>query len=152
MPDIHEVYGFCIGGVAAFDLEKGVVSPGGVGFDINCGVRVLLTNIKEKNFLLKKQEILNQIYNKIPSGFRSRTRLKLNEEELDNYLIYGSEYAIKKGFGIAQELEYCEENGKIKNADPSKVSLRAKKRGKPQLGTLGSGNHFIEIQKNLRNI
>jgi len=147
MPDIHEGYGFCIGGVAAFDLEKGIVSPGGVGFDINCGVRVLLTNIKEKEFLLKKQEILNQIYNKIPSGLGQEHNLKLDEKELDNYLVYGAEYAIKKGFGIAQDLEYCEENGKIKNADPSKVSLRAKKRGKPQLGTLGSGNHFIEIQK-----
>lgn len=147
MPDIHEGYGFCIGGVAAFDSKEGVVSPGGVGFDINCGVRVLLTNIKEKDFALRKQKILDEIYRKIPTGLGQEQKLKLSEEELNNYLIYGAEYAIRRGFGEIEDLEYCEENGKIENANPSKVSLRAKKRGKPQLGTLGSGNHFIEIQK-----
>lgn len=147
MPDIHEGYGFCIGGVAAFDLEKGVVSPGGVGFDINCGVRVLLTNINEKDFLSKKQKVLDLIYEKIPSGLGKEHKLKLDEKELDNYLIHGAEYAIKQGYGIKKDLDFYEENGKIENADPSKVSLKAKKRGKPQLGTLGSGNHFIEIQK-----
>ncbi|MFA5485324.1 MAG: RtcB family protein [Candidatus Pacearchaeota archaeon] len=147
MPDIHEGYGFCIGGVAAFDSKEGVVSPGGVGFDINCGVRVLLTNIKEKDFALRKQKILDEIYRRIPTGLGQEQKLKLSEEELNNYLIYGAEHAIRRGFGEIEDLEYCEENGKIENANPSKVSLRAKKRGKPQLGTLGSGNHFIEIQK-----
>jgi tRNA-splicing ligase RtcB len=147
MSDIHSGYGFPIGGVAAFDMKKGIVSPGGVGYDINCGVRILTTNIPSEAFEKKKKKILKQIKNAIPSGLGKGNENKISEEELNRVLIEGARWAIEKGFGVKEDLENCEENGEMKPANPKDVSQRAKARGKPQLGTLGSGNHFLEILK-----
>ena len=147
MPDAHEGYGFPIGGVAAFDLKKGIVSPGGVGYDINCGVRILTTNIPSEAFEKRKKDILKQIKSAIPSGLGKGNENKISEEELNKVLIKGARWAVEKGFGINEDLENCEENGEMKPANPKDVSQRAKARGKPQLGTLGSGNHFLEILK-----
>lgn len=146
MPDIHWGYGFPIGGVAAFDIEKGVISPGGVGYDINCGVRLLRTNFKKEEIENKVDEILNKLFSNIPSGVGSSGKLKLRFDDLDNVLVKGVRWAIEKGFGRAEDLETIEENGSMKGADPHAVSNRAKERGAPQLGTLGAGNHFLEIQ------
>lgn len=147
MPDAHEGYGFPIGGVAAFDLKKGIISPGGVGYDINCGVRILSTDISSEIFEKKKKEILEEIKNTIPSGLGKGNENKISDEELNQVLIKGARWAVEKGFGEKEDLENCEENGEIKNANPEEISQRAKARGKPQLGTLGSGNHFLEILK-----
>jgi len=160
MPDVHQGYGFPIGGVAAFDLGSGVISPGGVGFDINCGVRVLSTNIDEKDFMTKRKEILHSIFRAVPSGVGRGRRFdiwsnrrsqvagrKSQREELDEVLKNGAEWAVKKGFGVAEDLEKCEEGGKMVGAEPKFVSERAKSRGLGQLGTLGAGNHFLEIQR-----
>lgn len=146
MPDIHWGYGFPIGGVAAFDIEKGVISPGGVGYDINCGVRLLRTNFKKEEIENRVDEILNKLFSNIPSGVGSSGKLKLRFDDLDNVLVKGVRWAIEKGFGRAEDLETIEENGSMKGADPHAVSNRAKERGAPQLGTLGAGNHFLEIQ------
>ncbi len=158
MPDMHQGYGFSIGGVAAFDLENGVISPGGVGFDINCGVRVLATDIHKDDFMKVRKDILHEITRVIPTGVGFGHKERLSDEELDNYLIGGAEFAVDSGFGVMEDLENCEESGKMGNANPSVLSQRAKARGKPQLGTLGAGNHFIEMQvvdeifdKNLAN-
>ncbi len=147
MPDAHQGYGFPIGGVAAFDLEDGIISPGGVGYDINCGVRVLATDISVKNFEKKLKIILHDFFMTIPSGVGRGHKEKISEEVLNEILVKGAEWAIENNHGIKEDLERCEENGRIKNANPENVSQRAKARGKPQLGTLGAGNHFIEIQK-----
>ncbi|MFH0712011.1 MAG: RtcB family protein, partial [archaeon] len=160
MPDVHQGYGFPIGGVAAFDLEKGVICPGGVGFDINCGVRVLSTNIDEKDFIAKRKEILHSIFRAVPSGVgrgrqndvlsrrqASGVRRQDKYSELDEVLKNGAEWAVEKGFGVAEDLGRCEESGKMVGANPKFVSDRAKSRGLGQLGTLGAGNHFLEIQK-----
>ena len=147
MPDAHQGYGFPIGGVAAFDLKKGVISPGGVGYDINCGIRVLATDISVKDFLKKRKEFLKEISKNIPSGVGRENKEKITDKELDQILIYGAEFAIKNKFGKKEDLDRCEENGKMPNANPKDVSIRAKARGKPQAGTLGSGNHFLEVQK-----
>jgi len=160
MPDVHQGYGFPIGGVAAFDLESGVISPGGVGFDINCGVRVLSTNIDEKDFMAKRKEVLHSIFRAVPSGVgRGRKddilssrksevgNRKYRFGELDDVLRNGAEWAVKKGFGVVEDLEKCEENGKMFDANSKYVSERAKSRGLRQLGTLGAGNHFLEFQK-----
>ena len=146
MPDMHQGYGFPIGGVAAFDLEDGVISPGGVGFDINCGVRVLATNILKKDFMAKRKEILHEINETIPTGVGFGHKERLSDEELNKYLVGGAEYAVKAGNGVKEDLLHCEEGGKMDSANPDLLSQRAKARGKPQLGTLGAGNHFIEIQ------
>ncbi len=146
MPDMHQGYGFCIGGVAAFDAQDGIVCPGGVGFDINCGVRVMVTNIKEKDFLKHRKKILSEIDKEIPTGLGFGLEDKIDLKQLDKYLIDGAEEAIKNGFGYKEDLDNCEEKGKIENTDIKTVSQRAKSRGLNQLGTLGSGNHFIEIQ------
>ncbi|MGQ9845196.1 MAG: RtcB family protein [Caldisericia bacterium] len=146
MPDIHWGYGFPIGGVAAFDIEKGVISPGGVGYDINCGVRLLRTNFKKEEIENRVDEILNKLFSNIPSGVGSSGKLKLRFDDLDNVLVKGVRWAIEKGFGRTEDLETIEENGSMKGADPHAVSNRAKERGAPQLGTLGAGNHFLEIQ------
>jgi len=147
MPDIHEGYGFPIGGVLAVDKDRGVISPGGVGYDINCGVRLLKTGLAEKEIIPKKRELLNEIFKTVPAGMGGRGPLSLSFEELDKYLENGAEYAVKKGFGEVKDLDNIEENGRFKIANPKKVSEKAKKRGQNQLGTLGSGNHFLEIQK-----
>jgi tRNA-splicing ligase RtcB (3'-phosphate/5'-hydroxy nucleic acid ligase) len=147
MPDAHQGYGFSIGGVAGFDIKNGIISPGGVGFDINCGVRLIKTNLTEKDIINKKQKILNKIFDEIPIGLGNAGKLKFNNEELTQYLKYGAKEAVKQGYGWENDLENIEENGQMQEADPQKISKKAYKRGKPQLGSLGAGNHFIEIQK-----
>ena len=146
MPDIHWGYGFPIGGVAAFDVDKGVISPGGVGYDINCGVRLLRTNFKKEEIQNKVEELLNKLFSNIPSGVGSSGKLRLTFNDLDNVMIKGVKWAVENGYGRPEDIETIEENGCMKGADPHAVSSRAKERGVPQLGTLGAGNHFLEIQ------
>ncbi len=146
MPDAHQGYGFPIGGVAAFPVDKGIVSPGGVGFDINCGVRLLATNIKVSDFMKKRRQVLHDFKRTIPSGVGRGRKEKLSFEELNQVLEKGVEWAVENRFGKKEDLERCEENGKMKG-NPADVSDRAKQRGLSQLGTLGAGNHFLEIQK-----
>ena len=146
MPDIHWGYGFPIGGVAATRVQDGVVSPGGVGFDINCGVRLLRTNLTRKEVKPKIEQLIAELFDNIPSGLGSTGKIRVTEKELDEVLIKGSRWAVAKGYGEAQDIVVTEEAGCIKGANPAKVSGKAKKRGIPQLGTLGSGNHFLEVQ------
>ncbi|HPB33938.1 MAG TPA: RtcB family protein [Caldisericia bacterium] len=146
MPDIHWGYGFPIGGVAAFDVDKGVISPGGVGYDINCGVRLLRTNFKKEEIQNKVEELLNKLFSNIPSGVGSSGKLRLTFNDLDNVMIKGVKWAVENGYGRPEDIETIEENGSMKGADTHAVSGRAKERGVPQLGTLGAGNHFLEIQ------
>ncbi|MCX8095184.1 MAG: RtcB family protein [Caldisericia bacterium] len=146
MPDIHWGYGFPIGGVAGFDVEKGVISPGGVGYDINCGVRLLRTNFKKEEIQGKLEELLNKLFVNIPSGVGSSGKLRLGPRDLDDVMLKGVKWAIEKGYGRPEDLETIEEHGSMQGADPGAVSSRAKERGGPQLGTLGAGNHFLEIQ------
>ena len=146
MPDIHWGYGFAIGGVAAFDMEKGIISPGGVGYDINCGVRVLRTNLKEEDIKGKVQDLGWALFREIPCGVGSEGRIRVSDSEWGEVLTKGTQWAVKKGYGISEDIEHTEERGAMPGADPDKVSLKAKERGRRQLGTLGSGNHFLEIQ------
>lgn len=146
MPDIHWGYGFAIGGVAATRVKDGVVSPGGVGFDINCGVRLLRTNLTEEEVRPKIERLITELFNNIPSGLGSSGRIRVNKQELDRVLTRGSLWAVEKGYGEAEDITFTEESGCMKGADPDKVSNKAKERGIPQLGTLGSGNHFLEVQ------
>ncbi len=145
MPDIHWGYGFPIGGVAGTRVKDGVVSPGGVGFDINCGVRLLRTNLTEEEVRPKIEQVVAELYTNIPSGLGSMGKLRVNEKELDEVLVKGSRWAVEKGYGEAGDIVVTEDSGCIKGANPDKVSGKAKKRGVPQLGTLGSGNHFLEV-------
>ena len=145
MPDIHWGYGFAIGGVAATDIRDGVVSPGGVGFDINCGVRILRTNLTAKEIQPKIKQLVDGLYQGIPSGVGSKGMIKLSERDLQNIMLNGSRWAIDKGFGEDRDVSVTEEAGCIKGANPDKVSAKARERGMPQLGTLGSGNHFLEV-------
>ena len=147
LPDGHEGYGFPIGGVAASDADNGVVSPGGVGYDINCGVRLIRTNLTVDDVQPHLKELLKTIYRMVPSGVGSQAIIKLSMSELDQVLTEGVKWAISKGYGWEQDREMCEEQGVMRGADPSAVSQVAKNRGAPQLGSLGSGNHFLEIQK-----
>lgn len=149
MPDIHWGYGFPIGGVAAFDIDQGgVISPGGVGYDINCGVRLIRTNLFEKDIRPYLRDIVTQLYNAIPSGVGSSGAIpKLSHDEEIKLLTLGARWAIKKGYGSEADLENIEDNGVMEGADPSLLSETAIKRGLPQVGTLGSGNHFLEIDK-----
>lgn len=147
LPDGHEGYGFPIGGVAATDYEKGVVSPGGVGYDINCGVRLLQTNLTEKEIRPILPTLLDTLFKYIPSGLGSRGQIKVSHVELEKVLSDGVEWAIDRGYGWSEDATKCEEEGCMESADPSKVSQTAKSRGTPQLGSLGSGNHFLEIEK-----
>jgi tRNA-splicing ligase RtcB len=146
MPDIHWGYGFPIGGVAATRVNDGVISPGGVGYDINCGVRLLRTNLTENEVKLKINELVNALFHDIPSGLGSEGKIRVGEKEIDEVLTEGAHWAVKRGFGLPEDLEATEETGRMKGAVPDKVSARAKKRGAPQSGTLGSGNHFLEVQ------
>ncbi len=145
MPDIHWGYGFAIGGVAGTRVQDGVVSPGGVGFDINCGVRLLRTNLTAQEVKPKIEQLVAELYNSIPSGVGSSGKLRVSEKELKEVVVKGSRWAVEKGFGDAEDITVTEESGCIKGANPDKVSDRAKTRGIPQLGTLGSGNHFLEV-------
>lgn len=147
MPDAHQGYGFPIGGVAAFDVDEGIISPGGVGYDINCGVRLLRTDLDEKTFFEKREEIVDELFKKIPTGVGKKSELRFTQETFKEILEKGAEWAVKHGHGTEDDLVKTEEKGCMKGADASKVSDRAIKRGMPQLGTLGSGNHFLEIQK-----
>ena len=147
LPDGHEGYGFPVGGVAAMDAEEGMISPGGVGYDINCGVRLLRSNLTEDQVRAKLKELVTDLFNSIPSGVGSKGSVKLSHSELDEVLTRGVNWAIENGYGSSHDAEVCEENGQIDNADPNKVSDKARKRGLPQLGSLGSGNHFLEVQK-----
>ncbi|MEM0023128.1 MAG: RtcB family protein [Thermofilaceae archaeon] len=146
LPDGHQGYGFPIGGVAAFDYNEGVLSPGGVGYDINCGVRILRTNLRYEDLKDKLRELSDLLFRYIPSGLGSRGRVSLSKVELDRVLADGVLWAVGKGYGWSEDPEYIEERGAMEGADPSKVSDVAKERGREQLGTLGSGNHFLEIQ------
>ena len=147
LPDGHEGYGFPVGGVAAMDAEEGMISPGGVGYDINCGVRLLRTNLSENDVRPKLKELVVDLFNSIPSGVGSKGAIKLNHSQLDEVLVKGVKWAVDNGYGNSNDADVCEENGQMANADPHKVSDKARKRGAPQLGSLGSGNHFLEIQK-----
>jgi len=146
MPDIHWGYGFPIGGVAATRVSDGVVSPGGVGFDINCGVRLLRTSLSGEEVKPKIEQLVKELFNNIPSGLGSEGKMRVGEKDLDRILVQGSKWAVEHGLGTDNDIDVTEESGCIKGADPSKVSHKAKKRGIPQLGTLGSGNHFLEVE------
>lgn len=147
MPDIHWGYGFPIGGVAATSVGDGVVSPGGVGFDINCGVRLLRTNLTAVEVRPRIERLVSELYLNVPSGLGSSGKLRVSQKELDEILVTGSQWAVNRGYGDAEDIILCEESGCIPGANPEKVSSKAKKRGIPQLGTLGSGNHFLEVQE-----
>lgn len=146
MPDAHQGYGFSIGGVAAMDYETGCISPGGIGFDINCGVRLLASNLKKADVEPKITELLERLFKNVPSGVGSESFLRLTDEELDAVLSQGAKWALDKGHGLPSDIELCEEQGCILEADAKKVSTKAKARGRKQLGTLGAGNHFLEVQ------
>jgi tRNA-splicing ligase RtcB len=146
MPDIHWGYGFPIGGVAAFDAENGVISPGGVGYDINCGVRLLRSSMKVESITPRVRDIIDRLYLNIPSGIGShRKDMKLSRKELRKVLAEGARWAVEEGYGNAEDLTYIEDNGKLGAANPEAISEKAYERGKSQLGTLGSGNHFVEV-------
>jgi tRNA-splicing ligase RtcB len=148
MPDIHWGYGFPIGGVAAFDAEEGIVSPGGVGYDINCGVRLLRSSLNADEIRPHLDRLADALYRNIPSGVGShRSDLKLSIKEEEQVLVKGAAWAVQQGFGDENDLDYIEGRGTITGADTEKVSERALERGRAQLGTLGSGNHFLEIQQ-----
>ncbi len=146
MPDVHTGYGFAIGGVAAFDLKDGIVSPGGVGYDINCGVRLLRSNLHRNEISAKISDIVSVLYNEIPSGVGSKGRVRLGPDDEKNILRKGARWAVEQGFGDAGDLEKIESGGCIEGADPSLISNKAYERGRAQQGTLGSGNHFLEVQ------
>ena len=148
LPDGHEGYGFPIGGVAATDYEEGVISPGGVGYDINCGVRLLSTNFAEKDVKPKLSQLAGAIFDNVPSGLGSRRKdFNISSVDLNKLVTEGVGWLISKGIGWTEDAKHCEEHGCMKGADPDKVSSTAKSRGITQIGTLGSGNHFLEIQK-----
>jgi len=148
LPDGHEGYGFPIGGVAATDYEEGVISPGGVGYDINCGVRLLTTDMAEDDIRPKLAELATTIFNNVPAGLGSRRKdFRVTPTELDRVSREGVPWIIEQGYGWKEDIDHCEEMGCMKDAEPNKVSSTAKSRGVTQLGTLGSGNHFLEIQK-----
>jgi tRNA-splicing ligase RtcB len=146
LPDGHQGYGFPIGGVAGFEVENGVISPGGVGYDINCGVRVLRTDLSVKDVKPKLKELVDVLFRNIPSGVGASGKIRLTERELDDVLEEGAQWALRQGYATEHDIEHTESKGRLDWADASKVSKRAKERGAPQLGTLGSGNHFLEIQ------
>ena len=147
LPDAHFGYGLPMGAVAAFDAEEGIISSGLCGFDINCGVNSIRTNLTYKEVKEKLKELVSALFNAVPCGVGSKGKLRLNTNELDEVLINGCNWAVEKGYGVKEDLKNIEENGKMEGADPDKVSPLAKQRGSPQLGTLGAGNHFLEIQK-----
>jgi tRNA-splicing ligase RtcB len=146
MPDIHQGYGFPIGGVAATDWRTGVVSPGGVGFDINCGVRLMRTSLSAAEVRPRLKPLVDQVFRDIPCGTGGQGPIQLQPHELEDVLVKGAQWVVDQGFGKSEDTEFTEERGALAEADPGKVSERAKERGRRQLGTIGSGNHFLEIQ------
>lgn len=147
MPDIHHGYGFAIGAVAAFDDAQGVISPGGVGYDINCGVRLMRTGLTIKDVLPRIEKLVDTMFNNVPSGVGSSGRIKLSTAEVDEVLATGARWAVNRGYGWNEDLEVMEEGGCLEQNDPRVISKDAKSRGHDQLGTLGAGNHFLEIQQ-----
>ncbi len=147
MPDGHQGYGFPIGGVAAFDPDEGVISPGGVGYDINCGVRLLRSDFTEEDVSARRRELLAAIFEDVPAGAGKEGITRLSRSVLKDILARGAEWAVENGYGTSDDLEMTEERGRMRTASAETVSERALERGLPQLGTLGSGNHFLEIQK-----
>eukprot|EP00922_Rhytidocystis_sp_ex-Travisia-forbesii_P051405 GHVS01076298.1.p1 GENE.GHVS01076298.1~~GHVS01076298.1.p1 ORF type:complete len:523 (+),score=55.56 GHVS01076298.1:194-1762(+) len=148
LPDVHSGYGFAIGNVAAFKVSdpNSIVSPGGVGFDINCGVRLLRTNLSEEDVNPHKERLTQSLFDHIPVGVGSQGIIPCKPADLEEALQLGMDWSLREGYSWAEDKEHCEEYGRMLNADPSKVSARAKKRGLPQMGTLGAGNHYAEIQ------
>ena len=148
LPDVHSGYGFAIGNVAAFDMEdpNAIVSPGGVGFDINCGVRLIRTNLDYKDIEDVKESLTQSLFNHIPVGVGSQGMLPTSANDIEEALEMGLDWSLREGYAWAEDKEHCEEYGRMLNADPTKVSARAKKRGQTQMGTLGAGNHYCEIQ------
>ena len=147
MPDIHHGYGFAIGGVAAFDAHEGVISPGGVGYDINCGVRLLRTDLSADEIRPRIDKIIDTMFNNVPSGVGSKGRVRLSPQQIDEVLAEGARWAVANDYGWPEDLRAMEECGCFESADPGLVSPSAKKRGAPQVGTLGAGNHFLEVQR-----
>ena len=146
MPDIHWGYGFPVGGVAATRVEDGVVSPGGVGFDINCGVRLLRTDLTEEDVRPKLEELVATLFTNVPTGVGAGGKLRVSPQELEQVMVQGARWAVQHGFGDPDDLAVTEEEGCIPEANPDAVGPRPRQRGVPQLGTLGSGNHFLEVQ------
>ncbi|OQX84708.1 MAG: RNA-splicing ligase RtcB [Candidatus Latescibacteria bacterium 4484_7] len=146
MADIHPGYGFPIGGVAAFDIDSGVVSMAGVGFDINCGVRAMAVELEREDVEKRKEELAEALFGRIPAGLGSTGKLKLSINEMDEVLVKGARFALERGYGSAGDLEFIEEGGVVEGADPGNVSFHAKERQLKQVGTLGSGNHYLEVQ------
>ena len=147
MSDVHPGYGFPIGGVGAFDMDKGVISVAGVGFDVNCGVRTMSTEMTVDDLdNEKKEKLMHQLFRDVPSGVGSEGDVKLNMQEINEVLLRGAEFSVERGYGTREDLEYIEENGRVDNALPENVSEKAKKRQVRQIGTLGSGNHYLEVQ------
>jgi tRNA-splicing ligase RtcB (3'-phosphate/5'-hydroxy nucleic acid ligase) len=146
MPDIHQGYGLPVGGVVATDARSGVVSPGAIGFDINCGVRLLKTSLRADDIAAKMEPLVDALYQAIPTGVGSKGSLTLDPRALDGVLAGGARWAIAQGYGVAEDLERIESEGSLPGAAPSSVSAHARERGKRQLGSLGSGNHFLEVQ------
>ncbi|MFH1063782.1 MAG: RtcB family protein [Candidatus Woesearchaeota archaeon] len=147
MPDAHIGYGLPMGAVGAFDSEEGVISSGCTGFDINCGINMIRTNLKASEVTDKMRELTAELFRNIPCGVGSKGKLRIEPGKLDAVLENGCEWCVDNGYGVAEDIKNTEEHGKMEGADPSKVSERAKQRGRPQLGTLGAGNHFLEVQK-----
>jgi len=147
MPDIHWGYGFPIGGVAATGEEDGVISPGGVGYDINCGVRLIRTDLTADDIQSEIRKLVDALFSNVPSGLGSKGRIRVDRKDIDRVLLEGASWAVEGGYGWDRDLDRLEEGGKLPGADPDKVSDRAKKRGLPQVGSLGAGNHFLEIQR-----
>src|SRR5438093_13573173 len=145
MPDIHQGYGLPVGGVVATDAERGVVSPGAIGFDINCGVRLLRTPLDAADIAARIEPLVDALYAAIPTGVGSRGALTLDARTLDEVMARGAAWAVERGYGVPGDLERSESGGRLDGADPGKVSDRARERGRRQLGTLGSGNHFLEV-------
>jgi tRNA-splicing ligase RtcB len=148
MPDAHWGYGFPIGGVAAFDpIEGGVISAGGVGFDISCGVRALRTGLKRDDIEKVKPQLADELFRGVPAGLGSVGKIHLNSKQMDEMLLGGAQWAVEQGYGFFEDLQWIEENGRMKGAHPQRVSNQAKKRQKNEMGTLGSGNHYLEVQE-----
>jgi len=146
MPDIHWGYGFPIGGVAAFDMAEGIISPGGVGFDINCGVRLITTPLTEADIAGKMRELIEALFSVVPTGVGTKSSMQVSNKELAEVMVSGARWAVERGLGIPDDIIRCEDEGAMPGADTGAVSAKARQRGMPQIGTLGGGNHFLEIQ------
>ena len=146
MPDVHVGYGFPVGGVMATDVGSGVISPGSVGYDINCGVRLIATNLRSSDIVPKIRELMNEILENVPAGVGSRGSIKLSRSAMEEVLVEGARWAVRQGFGFEEDLRHIEGKGALPNADPDKASKEAFERGSDEIGTVGSGNHFVEIQ------